>query len=112
MQSSGSPDPVSPVERELERFLGLLKLGRGGDERAVFLPALFLSSVLSGPIRVRCERGEAREWLWAAQSSKRLQLEAGLQRRGPCGHSEQAGLQGRGGRAGRAGRSAAVDEVR
>ena len=28
MQSSASPDPVSPVERELDRFLGLLKLGR------------------------------------------------------------------------------------
>jgi len=28
VQSSASPDPVSPVERELDRFLGLLKLGR------------------------------------------------------------------------------------
>lgn len=30
VQSSASPDPVSPVERELDRFLGLLK----SDERA------------------------------------------------------------------------------
>jgi len=46
VQSSASPDPVSPVERELDRFLGLLKLGREGDERALFLTALFLVPLL------------------------------------------------------------------
>ena len=71
MQSSASPDPVSPVERELDRFPCLLKLGRDGDERALFLPALFRLSVLSEPYRVRCERGEARQRLWAAQSSSK-----------------------------------------
>ena len=39
------------------------------DERELFLPALFLSSVLPGPHRVRPDRGKAREGLWAAQSS-------------------------------------------
>jgi len=69
VQSSASPDLVSPVERELDRFPCLLKLGREATSARVFLPALFLSSVLSGPVRVPCERGEARERLWAAQSS-------------------------------------------
>jgi len=49
VQSSAPPDPVSPVERELDRFLGLLKLGREAHERELFLLSLFLSRVLSGP---------------------------------------------------------------
>jgi len=35
----------------------------------LFLPALFRSSVLSGPFRVRPALGEARAGLWAALSS-------------------------------------------
>ena len=34
-----SPGPVGPVERELDRFPCLLKLGREGDERELFLLA-------------------------------------------------------------------------
>ena len=45
------------------------QVGSRDNERALFLRALFLSSLLSGPLRVRSERGEARERLWAAQSS-------------------------------------------